>query len=191
MNRLLPLALILLLLIAFRVVGSMFPETIPNFQPLAALFFCGAFIAKGWRAWAIPLAAWLITYPVPALLSANPTWMGAPTLIGTALGFAATFFIGKALNQRGLGTLLLGSFAAALAFHVITNGMAWALSPMYPKNLTGIVQSLWTGPAASPVPSWVFLRNMAAANLLFTAIFLSARIALPVRLTQAEPQPAR
>lgn len=191
MNRFLPLALIIILLIAFRIVGSMFPETIPNFQPLAALFFCGAFIAKGWRAWAIPLAAWLITYPAPALMSGNAAWLGAPTLIGTALGFAATFFIGKALMKRGLGSLLLGSLAAALAFHAITNGIAWAMSPMYPKNLAGIVQSLWTGPAGSAIPSWVFLRNMAAANVLFTAIFLSAHFALPTRAAAVHPQPAR
>lgn len=191
MNRLLPLALIVVLLIAFRIVGSMYPETIPNFQPLAALFFCGVFIAKGWRSWAIPLAAWLVTYPAPALISGNTEWMGAPTLIGTALGFAATYFIGKSLMKRGLGTLLLGSIAAALAFHAITNGIAWAMSPMYPKNLTGIVQSLWTGPAASPIPSWVFLRNMAAANVLFTGIFLSARFAVPTLATTTQPQHAR
>lgn len=190
MNRLLPLAIILVLLIAFRIIGSIFPETLPNFQPLAALFFCGAFIAKGSRAWAIPLAAWLITYPAPALISGNTEWLGAPTLIGTALAFAATFFIGKALFKQGLGTLLLGSLAAATAFHAITNGIAWLSSPIYPKNLHGIVQSLWTGPTGSAIPSWVFLRNMAAANLLFTAIFLSARFALP-SLAAPQPQPAR
>lgn len=191
MNRLLPLALIVLLLIAFRVVGSLFPETMPNFQPLAALFFCGVFMAKGWRSWAIPVAAWLITYPAPALISGNSAWMGAPTLIGTALGFAATYFIGKSLMQRGLGTLLIGSLAAALAFHAITNGIAWAMSPIYPKNITGIVQSLWTGPVGSPIPSWIFLRNMAVANLLFTSIFLSARFALPVLAPATQPQHAR
>lgn len=190
MKRFLPLAIILLLLITFRIVGSIFPETMPNFQPLAALFFCGAFMATGWRSWAIPFAAWLVTYPAPALISGNTAWLGIPTLIGTAVGFAATFFIGKALMQRGLGTLLLGSLAAALAFHAITNGISWALSPMYPKNLTGIMQSLWTGPAGSVIPSWVFLRNMVAANLIFTAIFQSARFALPP-LPATHPHPAR
>lgn len=191
MNRLLPLALIIALLIAFRILGSMYPESIPNFQPLAALFFCGVFIAKGWRSWAIPLAAWLLTYPAPALIAGNTAWMGAPTLIGTAIGFAATYFIGKSLMQRGIGTLLLGSVAAALAFHAITNGIAWAMSPMYPKNFTGIIQSLWTGPTGSPIPSWVFLRNMAAANVLFSGIFLSARFAMPSLAKTAQPQPAR
>lgn len=179
MNRLLPLALILVLLAAFRLIGSAFPETLPNFQPLAALFFCGALIAKGWRGWAIPLAAWLATYPAPALFEWNASHLSAAVLITTALAFAVTFFIGKSLTGKHAAVLLAGSVAAALAFHVITNGAAWIGSPMYPKSPLGLWQSLWAGPVGSPIPSWVFLRNMTAANLLFTAIFLSARFALP------------
>lgn len=179
MNRLLPLALILVLLAAFRLVGSAFPETLPNFQPLAALFFCGALIAKDWRGWAIPLAAWLVTYPAPALLEGNASHLSAGVLMVTALAFAATFFIGKSLSGKHAAVLIAGSVAAALAFHVLTNGAAWIGSPMYPKSPLGLWQSLWAGPVGSPIPSWVFLRNMTAANLLFTAIFLSARFALP------------
>ena len=67
MNRLLPMALILILLVAFRIIGSAFPETLPNFQPLAALFFCGALMAKGWRAWVIQ--------PVAPLSWHRPCWM--------------------------------------------------------------------------------------------------------------------
>lgn len=179
MNRLLPLALILILLAAFRLIGSVFPETLPNFQPLAALFFCGAIIANDWRGWAIPLAAWLVTYPAPALLEGNAGHLTAGVIMITALAFAATFCIGKSLAGKHAAILLGGSVAAALAFHLITNGAAWIGSPMYSKSLLGLWQSLWAGPVGSPIPSWVFLRNMTAANLLFTAIFLSARFALP------------
>ena len=44
------MALLVLLLVVFRIVGSVFPETVPNFQPLAALFFCGALMAMVGRA---------------------------------------------------------------------------------------------------------------------------------------------
>lgn len=179
MNRLLPMALIVMLLVAFRIIGSAFPETLPNFQPLAALFFCGALIAKGWRAWAIPLAAWVLTYPAPAMLQGNAGYLTAGVIVTTGVAFAVTFLIGKRLSGAGFVALLAGSMAAALAFHLITNGAAWIGSPLYPKSAAGLWQSLWTGPAGSPIPSWVFLRNMTCANLLFTAVFLSARIALP------------
>jgi hypothetical protein len=191
MTRLLPLALILVLLAVFRLIGSMFPETLPNFQPLAALFFCGAIMAKDWRGWAIPLAAWLVTYPAPALFEGNAAYLSPGVIAVTALAFTATFFIGKSLSGKHAAVLLTGSVAAALAFHVITNGAAWIGSPLYPKSPLGLWQSLWAGPLGSSIPSWVFLRNMTAANLLFTAIFLSARFALPRLSIQPHPAAVR
>ena len=85
MTRLLPLALILVLLAVFRLIGSMFPGTLPNFQPLAALFFCGAIMAKDWRGWAIPLAAWLVTYPAPALFEGNAAYLSPGVIAVTAV----------------------------------------------------------------------------------------------------------
>lgn len=179
MNRYLPLALVALLIVAFRFVGSMFPEALPNFQPLSALFFCGALMAKDWRAWVIPLVAWLVTYPAPAIIAGDFSYLDPGVIITTAIAFTAVFFLGKSLSGKGFAVSLAGAVVAALVFHLITNTAAWIGSPMYPKNLSGIMQSLWSGPVGSPIPSWVFLRNMAAANLMFTAVFLSASLAVP------------
>lgn len=191
MKRFLPLALLLCLLVAFRLIGSAFPETLPNFQPLAALFFCGACMLKGHRAWAIPLGAWLVTYPAPALLQGNADYLGLAVIATTGIGFAATFLIGKSFVGRNVGTLVLGSVGAALAFHLITNGAAWIASPLYPKSAAGLWQSLWAGPLGGAIPNWVFLRNMALANVLFTSVFLSARIALPGISAAPSPVAAR
>jgi hypothetical protein len=191
MHRYVPMILILLMLIAFRFIGSAFPEALPNFQPLAALFFCGACMIRGWRGWAVPLGAWLVTYPIPAWLEGNTAHLAPGILLTVALAFAATWFIGKALSGKTFGALMLGSVAAALTFHLVTNGIAWIGSPLYPKNLAGLWQSLWTGPPGSPIPSWVFLRNMMAANLVFSAVFLSARVVLPRISSAAAPQPVR
>jgi len=191
MNRLLPVALIVFLLVVFRIVGSAFPETAPNFQPLAALFFCGAIMAKGWKGWAIPLGAWLLTYPAPAILQGKASYLTADVLLITGLAFVVIYFIGKSLSGHSTGILLLGSVAAAIAFHLVTNGAAWMFSPLYPKTIVGLWQSLWTGPVLSEIPSWIFLRNMVGANLLFTTIFLSARFALPKFSANPEPVAAR
>jgi hypothetical protein len=174
MNRYLPLVLIAGLLVAFRIVGSAFPQSLPNFQPLVALFFCGAMLAPGWRGGAIPFGIWAITYPC----GIGPV-SSLPIFITTLIALAVTFFIGKALTKKGLATLLLGSLAAAVVFHLITNGAAWIGDPMYPKTLSGFWQSVWTGPVGSPLPSWVFLRNLAAANVIFTAIFALAQLRMP------------
>lgn len=186
MNRYLPLCLIVGLLIAFRVIGSLLPDTQPNFQPLGALFFCGALLAPGWRGFAIPFGIWAITYP----LGIGPV-SSVPIFITTLLAFTAIFFLGQILSKRGLPVLLLGAAASALVFHLITNGAAWIGSPLYAKTLTGFWQSVWAGPLASPIPSWVFLRNLAAANILFTAIFVTAQFRLPRLAPLPVPLPAK
>ncbi len=175
MQRYLPLVLVIGLLIAFRALGSAFPEALPNFQPLAAAFFCGALLAPGWRGFAFPFAAWAITYPLGVGHLSNDPAVFATTLL--ALG--AVFFLGKLMTHKGIPTLLLGSVAAALVFHFITNTAAWIGDPLYAKTLTGFWQSQWTGPVGSPLPSWVFLRNLTAANVLFTGIFALAQFRLP------------
>jgi hypothetical protein len=186
MNRYLPLCLIVGLLIAFRVMGSILPESQPNFQPLGALFFCGALLAPGWRGFALPFGIWALTYP----LGIGPV-SSVPIFLTTLLALLAIFFIGQLLAKRRLPVLLLGAATSALVFHLITNGAAWIGSPMYAKTLTGLWQSVWTGPIGSPVPSWVFLRNLAAANILFTAIFVIAQFRLPRFGSHLAPLPAK
>ncbi|WP_411826801.1 DUF6580 family putative transport protein [Luteolibacter sp. AS25] len=191
MNRHLPLVLIVALLIVFRIVGSAMPESFPNFQPLAALFFCGAVMLSGWRSWAIPLAAWLVTYPAPALIEGNGSYLSPMVVFSTGCAFAVVYLLGKSISGAKFGTLILGSVGAALAFHLITNGLAWIGSPMYAKNLEGFWQSVWAGPLGSTIPSWVFLRNMTVANVIFTAILLSARFSLPALQKDTQHAPAR
>jgi hypothetical protein len=174
MKRYLPLILIVALFITFRLIGGAMPDSQPNFQPLAALFFCGALLAPGWRGFAIPFGIWAITYP----FAKGPVG-DVSIILTTLLALVAMFFIGQAFAKTKLSVLLLGSVASALAFHLITNGIAWIGDPLYAKNLTGLWQSLWTGPAGSPLPSWVFLRNLGAANLLFTGIFACAQMKIP------------
>lgn len=174
MQRYLPLSLIVGLLIVFRVLGILLPESLPNFQPLAALFFCGALLAPGWRGFAIPFGIWAVTYP----FGIGPIY-DFPIFITTLLALVAIFFMGQAISQRGIPTLLVGSVVAATVFHLITNGAAWLGDPMYAKSLTGLWHSLWSGPPGSIIPSWIFLRNLAAANLLFTAIFALAQLRMP------------
>lgn len=179
MHRFLPIISIFLLLIAFRVFGSAFSETLPNFQPIAALLFCGACLVAGRFGWLLAAAAWLVTYPIPAILMGKGEYLTAGVFLTTAIGFAAVIFLGKFFQKKPALAILAGSLGAAVLFHIITNGAAWIGNPIYAKNIGGLWQSLWTGPVNSPVPSWLFLRNMALANVLFTGIMLAANHKLP------------
>ncbi|NJM36544.1 MAG: hypothetical protein HC845_00970 [Akkermansiaceae bacterium] len=169
MQRYLPLVLIVGLLIAFRLIGCL-PDAPQNFQPLAALFFCGALLAPGWRGFAIPFAIWAVTYPFAKGPITDPA-----IILTTLMGLIVVFFIGKFFEKKSILKVLLGSVAASVVFHLITNGAAWIGDPMYQKNITGLWQSVWTGPVGSPMPSWVFLKNFTAANLIFTSIFAVAQ----------------
>jgi len=169
MHRYLPLGIIIALLIIFRMVGVSLPDALPNFQPLAALFFCGALLASGWRAFVIPLAIWAITYP----FGVGPIH-DFPIFITTLVALGVTFLMGKFFCARPILPLLAGSILAAIVFHFITSVVAWLGDAMYAKTLTGFWQSFWAGPPISSIPSWVFLRNLMAANFLFTAVFALA-----------------
>lgn len=191
MQRFLPLVFFIVLVVAFRWVGSVCAESFPNFQPLTALFFCGGMMAKGWRSWAIPALAWLVTYPIPAMLHQSAGYLTPDVLFTTAAAFVIIHFMGKRMATRSISSILAGAVVSAMAFHLVTNGAAWLGNPVYAKHLGGLVQSVWTGPAGSPIPSWVFLRNMVAANLLFTAIFLYGRFVLPRAVAAAIPAEVR
>lgn len=174
MLRHLPLILIVGLLLAFRVMGSLLPDSQPNFQPLVALFFCGALLAPGWKGFAIPAAIWAITYPLGVGHQYDLS-----TFAVTFLALGVTYFIGRALTDRSIPVLIGGAVASALSFHLITCTAAWLGSPIYSKDLMGLWESIWLGPKISEIPSWVFLRNLTAANVLFTGIFLGAQLRLP------------
>ena len=174
MLRHLPLCLSVLLLIAFRVIGAAYPMALPNFQPLAALFFCGALIAPAWRGFALPLGIWILTFP---LGSGHP--QGPSLFLTTLAALTLTYFLGKWLSKKGWTGMLLGSVAATLVFHLITNSAAWLADPRYAKSLVGLWQSLWTGAPGDVLPSWVFLRNLGVANLIFTAAHLLAMLRVP------------
>jgi hypothetical protein len=177
MKRWLPAVLIFTLLIAFRVIGSAFADQLPNLQPLPALLLCGWIFLKGAQRYIVPLLAWVVTDPVASLLQGYPLtgWHH----LGVLIGLAATIAMAQFARRRPTsGTVLLSSLAAAILFYVSTNFVSFVVDPLYPKTLEGLLQAQWAGPVGM-LPTWVFLRNLTVANLLFTSIFLLARQSLP------------
>lgn len=171
------IAVLVALLIAFRCLGAAFSDELPNFSPLPALFLCCLACFRGSKAWLVPLGAWILTDPIVSLLQGYPV-LGWHHL-GVAVGLAAAAGLGFALRGKySTAGLLGGSLLAAVAFYFLTNTLAFTVSPLYPKTLEGFLQAQWTGPAGYG-PTWIFLRNLAGANLLFTGLFLLARAGLP------------
>lgn len=186
MHRWLPAILLVALLAAFRILGSAFPEILPNLQPLPALLLCSVIFLKGTQRWILPAAVWLLTDPISSALQGYPLigWHHA----GIAAGLAATIGIALIVRRTPRAVpVLLSSAAAALAFYFLSNTVSFATDALYPKTPAGFVQAQWTGPIGFG-PTWIFLRNLLAANVLFTGLFLLARHTLPA--TIAKPAPA-
>ncbi len=165
------------LLVVFRVISA--TGFMPNFSPLPAVFLCGLIFFRGRSAWLLPVGAWLVTDPLVSLLQGYPV-LGVHH-IGILAGLAGPIALGLFLRSRpSTAAVLGGSLLAAAAFYFVSNCVSFAADPLYPKTAIGFLQAQWTGPQGF-APTWVFFRNLAAANLLFTAVFVAALrpLALP------------
>lgn len=173
--RRIPLSLTILaaLLVVFRLLSAAMPETMPNLQPLPALLLCSLVCLDGRSRWLLPLGVWLITDPLVSLLQGSPAFGWHHLALLAGLG--ATVALAAPLRRRRSAAWLLGgSLAAAVLFYFLTNTVSFLSLPLYQKNLAGFIEAQWSGPAGFG-PTWVFLRNSLAANLLFAGLFVLAR----------------
>lgn len=184
----LPALFLLVLLVGFRALGAAFSHQLPNFQPLPALFLCSIVFLRGTKAWALPVIAWLVSNPLASALQGyNPFEAGGGVIVAF-LALLLTGAMALPFRKSASSPLLLGGgLVAALVFHFVTNAAVWLADPLYAKSAGGLWQALWSGRPTDPMPSWVFLRNLAGANLLFTALFLLARLSWS---KAPEPAPA-
>ena len=171
-----PALVLVVLLVGFRALGAAFSHDLPNFQPLPALFLCSIVFLRGTKAWALPVAAWLISNPIASALQGYAPFEAWGGVVVAFLALLATGALALPLRKVPSPALMLaGGLVAGVLFHLMTNTAAWIADPTYAKSLEGLWQALWSGRPGDPMPTWVFLRNLAAANLLFTALFLLAR----------------
>lgn len=167
--------------IFFRVLRvDISPETLPNFSPLMAAALCGAVFIPGLPGLFIPVVALLIS---DTLLNAR---YGAPFLSVQLLWTLPCYLIavgfGWMLRARraGLWPILGGTLVASVIFYVLTNTGSWLGLPAYPQTVAGWVQALTVGLPGYP-PTWTFLRNSLAGDLLFAAFFVAAEQSLSPR----------
>lgn len=175
----LAIVVLALLLVGFRVLGAAFPMDLPNFQPLPAFLLCSLAFFRGPWSWTLAIAviaAWIISNPIASALQGHG--IATAPVITAFLAVLVTGLLVLPLrgNPRPLAMLGAG-LGAAILFHLITGIAGWIFDPRYAKTGLGLYQCLGTGLPSDVLPSWVFLRNLAGANLLFTALFLAA---LPV-----------
>jgi len=168
---------LLLLGTFFRVLRvEVAPEVLPNFSPLMASALCGALFLPGLIGLVMPVAALAISDVVLNLHYGAP--LLSSQLLWTLPGYLVAVAIGWSLRGRTrLIPVLGGTLAASVFFYVVTNTGSWFGLTAYPQTFAGWVQALTVGLPGYP-PTWTFLRNSLAGDLLFAAFFVVMEQAL-------------
>jgi hypothetical protein len=191
-----PAVLLIISTIAFRIITGLAIISgtgwISNFAPLAAMALCGAAYLPRRYAFAIPMAALLVSDVVLNTHYGFPFLN--PFVLSHYLAFALIGGLGMLLRDRAeLKTLLSASIAASLIFYFVTNCVSWVFDPGYIKTFAGFIQAQTVGLPVygGTTPSWMFLRNSLLSDLFFTALFVACMSfgRSSVRATASEPLP--
>jgi hypothetical protein len=192
-SRLSPGWVALLLVVAgaaLRLLGNLNPALLPGFTPLVALSFVGAvYLPRRWS-WLVGLGAMALSEL--AFLPWNYQSEGrffSPMLLVTCAFYVLMGLAGISLSRRSSWALLFGGpIAGSILFYLVTNTFSWWLSAttpslyVYPQNFGGWIQANTTGWPGYP-PTWLFLRNALAGDVIFTALLVAffdpERLALP------------
>jgi hypothetical protein len=191
-----PAFLLIVAAVAYRIVTGLAiisgSTALSNFAPLAAIALCAAAYFPTKYKFTVPMIALLISDVV--LNVSYGFSLFSPYVMSHYLGFALVGAMGWLLRKRASAkTLLPASIVASIVFYVVTNAVSWLFDPAYPKNFAGLIQALTLGlPAYSATPSWMFFRNSAVSDLLFTGLFVLCmhwgRAYEPDRATSAIPR---
>lgn len=140
-----------LLIVVLAVSTRLIPHP-PNFAPIAGIsLFSGAKLNKK-QAFLIPLSAMFI----------SDIFLGFhSTMLYVYLSFVLIVFIGIFIKKRlNFHNLVLASLTSSVLFYFITNFGVWASTALYPKTLSGLLQSY--------VLAIPFFNNTIASDLLYT-----------------------
>lgn len=137
-----------------------------NVAPIAALaLFAGA---AGFQNQSKLGKAGVYLLPVIAMLVSDYfigfyTWQ---VMLAVYTGFGLTVLLGTYLRKHyNWAAVVAASLIGSIIFFLITNAAVWAFTPMYTKDITGLMESYI---AALP-----FFRNSLLGDLLYTGALFS------------------
>lgn len=133
-----------------------------NFTPIGAMcLFGGAYFQRKWLAFAVPMAALLISDVV--LSYALYGGQGFEVTSMKYVWFALTVLLGMALRPgTSVGRVTGVAVLASVMFFVLSNFHVWLGSRMYPQTTAGLV--------ACYVAAIPFGLNMLAGNLFYCGV---------------------
>ena len=171
MHRCLSIIALVAFLLVFRMSGAQLGWM--NFSPLPAILLLSIVCLKGNDRWLVPGLAWLISDPLVNQIQGSPllSWDHLGLVLGVLSMLTMVPWMKRNFSpSKGL----VGCLGAAVIFFFVTNTVSFfSLPDLYARSFAGFVQAQWTGPIGLG-PTWIFLRNSCAANILFGSIFLLA-----------------
>jgi hypothetical protein len=135
---------------------------LPNMTPIAAMaLFGGAFLPNRRLAYALPLAAMVLSDVVLGVTVYGKVLLTSQPVVYACI--LATVAMGKLIRDRrsvvNVGTVTL---ASSLLFFTVTNLAVWVSGSLYPRTLAGLMVCYT---AAIP-----FFRNSLIGDVAYTAI---------------------
>jgi hypothetical protein len=130
-----------------------------NFAPITAMaLFGGAYFARRWLAFVVPLAALLLSDCALELTTRVVRLYPAADWLATGVGFyrgmwttyaafALVVCIGLWLRgRRNVINIAAATFASSLLFYLVTNFAAWMDgAALYPRTVAGLLACYWAG----------------------------------------------
>mgnify|MGYP000903400857 CR=1 FL=1 len=149
--------LVVLALASYGVFARLIPHD-PNFVPLTALALVGGlYLPRQW-AYIVPISAMFV----------SDMFIGFyhPLIMLSVYGclILATYLGTKTRSSKRILSILGITLTSSLAFYLVTNGMVWAFGTLYPKTITGLMESYYF---ALP-----FFRNSLLSDFLYTGILV-------------------
>lgn len=129
----------------------------PNLTAVGATaIFSGAYGSKRWF-WVTPLVAMAITDAMIGFYR----W---PIMISVYLSFAIGSLLSYVFirSKKTVTRITVITLISSIIFFIITNFAVWAWSPMYAKNLSGLLESY--------LMALTFFRNMLIGDLVYAGI---------------------
>jgi len=130
----------------------------PNFVPVGALALLGGIVFKNnFLALLVPLMVFLSD-----IFIGFYEW---EVMVSVYLGFFVYFWVGRLLKEEKF-KIILAPITGAVIFFVVTNFAVWAFTPLYPKNLEGLMLSyIFAAP---------FFKSTLLADFIFLSVFSGA-----------------
>ncbi|MEA3438049.1 MAG: DUF6580 family putative transport protein [Thermodesulfobacteriota bacterium] len=142
----------------------------PNFTPIAAMaLFGGAYLGRKYLAFAVPIAAMLIS---DLLIGFHNS------MLAVYIAFAITVTIGLAISRKITPRKVLGaSLASSVIFFLVTNFAAWlSMQHLYTPNVAGLMQCYTAGLVFFNDGSYglSFFMNEILGGLFYNTLFFGA-----------------